>query len=779
MISQFIYGRCRTGYSQIGDVGQDGYTEEDISGFQLLWNYELAEGCDRNNRPECRNFYVSGTSAGPVVQVGRTAFVPAGTSQESGDRDTTLSHKYLFSQANYHALIKNPRSVFCIDNYCDTVEDALERRNSIPSFGGKIPEESTRELLEYFGIPEEDAENFIYGILDCVGNLDSRIYIALPEWNSRGTNRAMALCGKILSCFPPFLVSACGFLTYTKTFHNSQTNMIPRTVKVVFYPNNQENVRKYPSVITSNYIVDMKNGYMPVMETDDYTRELIRAFTACFLEGKKDNDWYLFFDSFGPRLPWDALFSPENLSCAYKFLQLLKELDEGWPTKFSIDEMYYIIENFLGCKAFSTVDKPAFSMLDRCERVMPIESDLLNIFCDYYMLMPSSKQMVIEKICRLLLNISMNKDMYLAVLNYAYEEPKLKEDVIDYLYHHPQFYSAALTREMLVSFEHIKAMENWEDQVNALYVRYEELAAKAPEFLMSPNTIDEMNRLAEYLCSERDKEMAVSLEKLGYLYLRDHCFRKEHQGFEGLSRSVITLMADTLKKNHLKAMGDPEIEVILGWMEDLEEDQEMPDLSYQFKYLKTRGERIEYLVSLRGTDGDACVEFWKSRGEEHSRKVLSRIRFDIYDLADRMEFKEEENYYQFFGNLFLIAGMQQREVLQLVMEDRDGLGGILGLSGVWNVIDKIDQEKRLCQGLMESVVKEYYDSHEVTASDIKEMKNVKEFLTYINADSYINEASVIGKLKNLGTLGGKAPKEKNNMFVTGWRSKDKEKKSRV
>ena len=775
MVSQFLYGRRRNGYTQIGNVENMGYGEEDVSGFQLLWNYELAEGCDDNSRPECKSFYVAKTSKGPVAQIGRTAFVPAGTSMESGDRDTTLLHKYLFSDSNYRLLVKNSDVIFKIQNFCETVEDALQHEKGRPSYGELEEGESVRELLEYFRIPEECVEDFMYGVLDSVGNMDSRVYIALPEWNSEGTRKAFRLCQKLLACFPPFLVSACGFLTYTKTFHNSQTNMIPRTVKVIFFPNNQENVRKYGSISANNYIVDSLNGYLPVMETDDYTRDLIRAFATCFLTGKRDNSWYMFFDSFGPKLPWDALFFPENLSCAFKFLQLLKELNYGWPVKFSIDEMYYIIENFLNCKAFSTLQDLSMNMLYACERVMPIGGDLLNIFCDYYMLMPSAKQVVVHKICELLEGFSAdeNQDLYQAVLNYEYEDPRLGEDVAAYVYQDPDFYRAAIYREELTYHERIKQMDNWEEIVEAVYNRYDGLSVEAPDFLLDYKTVTFMNAVMESLCFDIDGRLYISLEKLGYLYGRDWRFRKEREGFEALSQVVISIVSGILEREHLKHMKENEVKEVLKWLDKLEEDSRMPDLSYQILYLKSQKERFDYLEFLRQTDGDACVEFWKERGMENSRSVMSRMRFNIYEIADRMKFESRENYNWFYGIMFLIWGDHQIEILRLVMEDNGSMGGVQGLSGVWGVVKGVTQDKLSCRKLMKAVVEEYYNRHEVTAADLREMKCVKDFMTAIHADSYLNDASVIGRLKNLGNLGGKPQREKGHILAGGRMPKDK------
>lgn len=772
MVSQFLYGRRKNGYTQIGNVETMGYGEEDVSSFQFLWNYELAEGCDYNNRPDCKCFYVAKTSKGLVAQVGRTAFVPAGTSLESGDRDTTLLHKYLFSDSNYRLLMKNSDMIFKIQNFCDTVEEALECEKGRPSYGNLEQGESTGELLEYFRIPIEHVEDFLYGVLDCVGNMDSRVYIALPEWNGEGTRKAFRLCQKLLACFPPFLVSSCGFLTYTKTFHNSQTNMIPQTVKVVFFPNNQENVRKYASVSGTNYIVDRLNGYFPMMETDDYTRDLVRAFKERFVNGKRDNVWYMFFNSFGSQIPWNTLFFPENLSCAYKFLEMYKQLLYGWPIKFTIDEMYYIIENFLNCKAFAVFKDLSMNVLNACEKVMPIGGDLLNIYCDYYMLMPSAKQAVIDKICQLLENFSQNDklDLYRSVLNYEYEDSRLGKDVAAYMYQDSRFYHAAICQEEITCHERVMQMEKWEEKVEAIYDRYHRLSKEAPDFLLNHDSKVFLNTAMNGLCLDMDERRSISLEELGYLYGRDRRFRKEHPGFEELSQSVVSIVSEVLEQDRLKYMEDSDIKEVLKWLEDLEEDPEMPDLSYQIIYLKNKKEQLDYLEFLKGTDGDACAKFWKARGEKDSRSILSRMTFDLHVIAEGMEFKDRGNYSFFYGILFLALEDQQLEILRLVMEDDRGMGGLKGLSGVWDVVKDRTTDKWKCRDFMRAVIHDYYKEHEVTGADLKEMKSVKDFMTAVHADSYLNDASVMGKLKNLG---GKPPKEKSHGLGGGRTFKDK------
>ena len=764
MVSQFIYGRRKTGYGQLGDLGDGRYTGEDLSSFQHLWNYTMGEGCDRGSRPECRSYYVTETSAGVVAQIGRTAFVPAGTSQESGDRDTTLLHKYLFSDDEYQKLLEHPEEIFKERDYYGTVEEALAGRaeNQPPvSEGG---EESTAELLKYFGMTAADAREFLYAVLDSLGEMESRVYIALPEWNARGTWKALALCRKVISCLPSFWVSACGFLTYSSTFHNSQTNMIPRTVKIIFFPNNAENMRRYDSVGAMNYIIDGKNGYLPEVKIDNYNREMLDVFTDCFLNGRKDATWYPTFETLKKAIRPDALLAPENLSCAYFFMELWKQLcRQGWSDDDDEDDLYYIVEAFLGCDAFATEAgrNIAHAFLKACVAKMPMGGTLLNVLCDYYMLAPSFREWVVDWICEKLSESKEDRD-FKAILNYSYEDPQLAQAVKERMYQDASFYPAALHREVLDCFAPLSGLESWEERTESLYSRFDELAERCPAFLGHEDTMSAIGDYVVPLCYDGEKKISISMKDLGGLFERDRRFREKHEGMEGMSGFIKQILQDdVLKESLLGQMEDEEIEQLAGWVEEAEEELRIWGYKKPIGYIQDRMKLIKGAALLLGEDGDACVRFLGGIDGREVRRLLVKPELDVREMAERLRFETGRDYLWFYGQLYLAREADQVEILILLMEKEDEgekqiRGGIIGLNKFWRAV-KYQLPRRSDEDLFKKKINRavnlYYENREITSADIKDMKTVRDFVSQIGLESYLNEGSVFGKLKNL--KGGK------------------------
>lgn len=765
MVSQFIYGRRKTGYGQLGDLGDGRYTGEDLSSFQHLWNYVLAEGCDRGSRPECRSYYVAETSTGVVAQVGRTAFVPAGTSQESGDRDTTLLHKYLFSGREYQELLENPDEIFKERDYYGTVEEALEGRveKQPPVLDGA--EDSTVELLKYFGISAADARDFLYAVLDSLGEMESRVYIALPEWNARGTGKALALCRKVLGCLPPFWVSACGFLTYSSTFHNSQTNMIPRTVKIIFFPNNAENIRRYDSVGAMNYIIDGKNGYLPEVKLDRYNREMMDVFTDCFLNGRKDEKWYPTFRTLMPAIRSDALLAPENLSCAYFFMELWKQLrKQGWSDDDDEDELYYIAETFLGCDAFATEPGKniAENFLKACVAAIPMGGTLLNILCDYYMLAPFFREWVVDWLCQTLADSEEDK-AFKNILNYGYEDPKLGQAVKDRIYQDDRFHPAALHREILDCFKPLSELESWEEIIDTLYSRFDELAEKCPAFLSHEDTMSAIGDYVVPLCYD-DQKLSIPMKALGSLYQRDRRFREKHEGMEGMSGFIKQILQDdVLVVSKLEQMADEEIGQLAGWIEEAEKELRIWGCINPNAHIQNRIKPIEGLALWKSGDGEAFVHFLEEIDERQAGRLLSRQDLDVLELARHMRFENEEDYLWFYERLYLVRKEDQVEILYLIMEEEteeseEGRSGIKGLYKFWNTIRhkmRLHSDEDDCVSKMGRAARAYYKEWGVTSADIKDMKAVKDFVSLIGVEAYMNGGKRSGKSKNPAGNSGK------------------------
>lgn len=759
MVNEFLYGRTQNaGYSQLSHLEEYCYTPEDIVGFQYLWKYTAAEGCDKEQMPESRYFYISEASIGPVAQVGKTSFVPAGTSKESGDRDTTLLHKYLFSGNDFRRILKDPDSIFGISDFVGNVEEALSRREEDVIQKSELPDpegEDAAELLDYFGIPAQKLPELFYAILDAAGDVDSRVYIALPEWNKHATRMAQRLCRRILECLPPYLVSACGFLTYTETFHNGQTNMIPRTVTIIFYPNNIENQKKYLRISSGNYIIDSAAGCFPDMQIDIYTREMVEAMADKFLYGQEDKVWYLFFREFEEYVSWNMNFPPEALSCARKFVQIREELDMGEIKSFRMEEVYYILETYLNCKAFQTPQALPFAMevLKDFVSTLPVNGDLLNILCDYYMILPDSREQVISWLCNQLLEYSSKPDMYMAILNYDYEDPKLGQELHRRIYQDLDFYPAARQLETIEYQASAGKKEKLEERIELLYSRLEKLGEEWPDFLLDEGTIDMAHRCMEEICIDENRKLRISLDELQYLYQRGNCFVSECEEYRIFVDLSLDIVRETFKSKDPEEWSVSELRQLRKWMNELTKDERILELHPIFDKIQEQLKSMKYLELLERGDGDECVRLWKKEGMRYKKDFLSHLDMDTEPLMKNVSFKNEESFDEFFVTLFLAREKDRDVICKQIMEDDSGLGGIAGLSSLWRHLCVMGyfsvKEKIATKKIMKQTVMDYYNSHKITSADIKKLKGEIEFAEEMGATSYIDNASVIYKLKKL------------------------------
>lgn len=788
MINQFLYGRTQNGFKELSNVGQAGYSQEDVTGFQHLWVYELADGCDRNLKPESRSFYVSESAIGLTAQVGKTTFVPAGTSKESGNRDTTLLHKYLLSGDDFRTLMACPSHIFEERKYCTTVEEAKEYIEEMSSeiMTAKDGEQfSAAELLEYFGIPQDRLPEFLYAVLDAAGNVDTRLYIALPEWNKKGTDMALQLCEKILNCLPTFLVSSCGFLTYTKTYHNSQTNMIPRSVKIIFYPNNFENQKKYNVITEKNYVVDGSAGLFPQVDTNPYTVDMVSAMAEYFMTGEKDNVWYPFFEKFYNMILSDISVAPEAVSCACKFLELKEQMDNNEEIRFDIDEIYFIVENYLDCKEFITQStvKCDMAFLEKFAEVFTLDGDLLNILCDFYLRLPESKEFVITWICRKLVEHIGNPEIFNAVLNYSYESPELIANVKKRIYADLDFYPAARYLELLNHEEAAAKLKDWNELVDLLYTRMDALYEEWSDFLTDPDTVAMIEELVDRYCMDEGVRR-ISVEELRVLYERADKFAKKNIATD-FTEIVQKFVRQLLTVDIVEKLEPHELKLMKEWRVSLKENEEFGSEEYEevFGILNRRIIVMEYRELLENGDGEGCVARWKEDGPKKSKTILERLTFDKEKMYEKLSFQVDDTFDEFFFTLFMSRPYERKEILQEIMKNRNGHGGIIAMECLWQNIsikgNFLWDEKTNMKYTIQDIMREHYLKNGVSQDEAKDIKSVMEFAEEMRVSNFANDSSVMGKLKNLtGGLPtfGKKKEETVAPMIPSWKSKDSDKK---
>ena len=254
MRRQFLYGRKKTGYCQINEdfPVTDKKTLLQLSSMQ---NYNVVAGLDIHNLPEEYYAYSERIEGEKVWIEGKTTFVPAGTSEESGSRDTSMVHKVIYSDEDYNEKMLHPISKSPI-MFCSTVEEYLNG-------GGKAIDEAKdydyMQLYKKFELDDEKMKDFIFCCLDAFPNIEKRVYCYLPTADREGSIWAKRLMETIISNVPECVVCGAGFVTYSSGFHNVSSNPIHGSISVVFIPDTDENRMNERAERRQHYIFDFKN----------------------------------------------------------------------------------------------------------------------------------------------------------------------------------------------------------------------------------------------------------------------------------------------------------------------------------------------------------------------------------------------------------------------------------------------------------------------------------------------------------------------------------------
>ncbi len=254
MRNQFLYGRKKAGYCQVNDdyPVTDKKTLLQLSSMQ---NYNVAVGLDIDNLPEEYYAYSERIDGEKVWIEGKTTFVPAGTSEESGTRDTSMVHKIIFSGEDYNKKLLHPISEVP-ETFCSTVDDYLN--------GSGKPVDATKDfdyaqLYDKFGLDDEKMKDFIICCLEVFPNIEKRVYCYLPTADREGSIWAKRLMEMIIGNVPACVVSGAGFTTYSPSFHSVSSNPIPGSISVIFIPDTDENRMNERSEKRQHYVFDFMN----------------------------------------------------------------------------------------------------------------------------------------------------------------------------------------------------------------------------------------------------------------------------------------------------------------------------------------------------------------------------------------------------------------------------------------------------------------------------------------------------------------------------------------
>lgn len=448
MIYQYMYARKRDGFGQLNDWSGTPFTQDDVAAMQSLRRYQPTPGMDVSDLPECRYFHNARLSFGRVGVLGRTTFVPAGSSRESGERETTFVHKYVFTGSDYEALLANPARIFQVDRFCGRVEEAGEyagaavaaealgfgaraavppetpglgmravvstespvmvvrslarEESQAPDWRDVVPTETTadtnvicslhgipveevpHDLLRAFGMDEDDFLHFLYAFVEASGGVGRRVYVMLPSNDAAGARLAWRFCCLLFSGLPDYLTANSGFITYADTFHDSTGNNLPGPVTLVFTADTDANALKLPAAAAGSPVFHARLGLMPRQEMDLYTLEMLTALRDAMLGGRKTPQYVEWFKYLQEHADPDANYPPEALAAGFQFHRVDCALQRG---SVFVDpaQLAYILHEFLG---------------DRAHVSSQIEQDVVR-FMQRLLLLKSSQEELLSYILEL------------------------------------------------------------------------------------------------------------------------------------------------------------------------------------------------------------------------------------------------------------------------------------------------------------------------------------------------------------------------------------------
>ena len=278
MKKQFLYGRKKTGYCQLGEDYQ-AVDKQLLLQLTSMQNYIVAQGVDVQNLPEEYYAYSEQLEEGKVWIEGKTSFVPAGTSEESGSRDTSMIHKYIYSEDDFLSKLNQPVSASLLP-FFTSVDDYM---NGISAPVDAGEDYTWEQLYEKFNLDDDKLEDFIFCCLDAFTNYEKRVYCYLPTADRDGSLWAKRLMERLLECVPACVVANAGFTTYSHTFYNASVNPIPGNISVIFLPRNQENKMAEESENKNHYIFDFSNYRKQGNPPAGYVVSLIKCILKYFV----------------------------------------------------------------------------------------------------------------------------------------------------------------------------------------------------------------------------------------------------------------------------------------------------------------------------------------------------------------------------------------------------------------------------------------------------------------------------------------------------------------
>jgi hypothetical protein len=135
-----------------------------------------------------------------------------------------------------------------------------------------------------------------------------------------------------------------GFLTYTDTYHNSQTNMIPSQIPIVFVIHDETNLKKANAISADNYIFfkDIK-GASTYNKLTDEEHEFCSLLSRRLILNEKNQDFDQALLFISTMIDHEEAISHKTIIALYSFYNIRKKLMNTGRLDISLPELSKIM----------------------------------------------------------------------------------------------------------------------------------------------------------------------------------------------------------------------------------------------------------------------------------------------------------------------------------------------------------------------------------------------------------------------------------------------------
>lgn len=668
MIYQFLYARKREGFRQLNDWTNVPFSENDRAGMESLRKYTVAGGMNISDLPECFYFYNVDLSTGRAGVVGRTSYVRAGSSRESGDRETSFVHKYIFTGKEYEAIHRDSDLIFGIRSFCERVEDAENFRDAtadldrIVSPGGAESSFEMSDILQKMGMDEKDFLNFLYALIGTTHKVSKRVYLMLPSPDRKGSDMALKFCRTVFAGLPAFIRANCGFITFTDTFHNTTTNNIPGGISLIFVLDNDQNALKLPSIAEECYVFDRARGYIPdypVEKLDMFTREMLNNLKNGMLHGADTGRYDRFFSMFAGKVNMDYPFSPEMISAAYQFYSFYDTLKEKGLSIGFPENLAYLLSTFL--RYPEIVSKEIHEdVVDYVKRILALKKgdSLLDFIAAFYGAYEPLRDLLAEKVCELCKEAYGSEDRrerMMGILTHpAFQSGDLLPQVYNILYGRPEYYSQASYLVMINLRDWLKSDGSPADKkIRKIFDSISDLYNHYPGLVLYGTYIDYVFEVFKEILFGKK---ADGSEDIYALYCATKDFVKSHGDCAEYMNKVLNLANDYLYDVTTEIFEGDNIARFFKWKDTIFKELSNPTVDTISKRLDEFVGR-EYLSVIRTGDYPSIYKYFDAIPDDMLCRVFPMIGSEVVDRVSRFDSDDEaENdfYRMFLIKLFTV-----------------------------------------------------------------------------------------------------------------------------